>query len=170
MHDVPAFAAALQRVRRQAGLTYRELADRAHYSHAHLVRATSGKQLPTWDVTAAFLTGCGVPAELLPVWRRHWEAAVRDAQDVVELLRTAETLQDLGTALAALARPRSSRSLEQLTGIPRTTIQAWFQGARMPGRDRLDRLVRAVGATLAERAAVADALDRISSGRPRAAA
>ncbi|GAB2684322.1 helix-turn-helix transcriptional regulator [Kribbella swartbergensis] len=168
--DVEAFAGALRRVRQQAGLTYRELADQAHYSHAHLVRASGGKQLPTWDVTVAFLTGCGVPPELLPVWRRHWETAGRDAQDVVELLQAAETLEELGTALSALARPRSARSVEQLTGIPRTTIQAWFQGTRLPGRDRLDQLVRAVGATPTERTAVARALDRISSGRSRAAA
>ncbi|WP_433166131.1 helix-turn-helix domain-containing protein [Kribbella sp. CA-247076] len=168
MDDVEAFAAALQRVRRQAGLTYRELAEHAHYSHAHLVRATGGKQLPSWDVTAAFLAGCGVPADLMPVWRRRWDSVNRE--DVVELLRTAETLPELGAALAALARPRSSRNLEQLTGIPRTTIQAWFQGARLPGRDRLDRLIRAVGATPDERSAVAETLNRISSGRPRAAA
>jgi transcriptional regulator with XRE-family HTH domain len=170
MQEVQEFAAALQRVRRQARLTYRELADHAHYSHAHLVRATSGKHLPSWDVTAAFLTGCGVPADLMPVWRRRWEITSRGPHDVVELLRTAETLTDLGTALSALARPRSSRSVEQLTGIPRTTIQAWFQGSRLPGRDRLDRLVRAVGATPEERAAVAETLDRLTSGRSRAAA
>jgi transcriptional regulator with XRE-family HTH domain len=168
--DVEAFAGALRRLRQQAGLTYRELAEQAHYSHAHLVRASSGRQLPTWDVTVAFLTGCGVPPELLPVWRRQWETASRDAQDVVELVQAADTLEDLGTALSALARPRSARSLEQLTGIPRSTIQAWFQGARLPGRDRLDLLVRAVGATATERTAVAQALDRISSGRSRAAA
>ena len=110
-----------------------------------------------------------MPAELLPVWRRHWETASRDPQDVVELLRTAETLEDLGSALSALARPRSLRTLEQLTGIPRTTIQAWFQGTRLARRDRLDQLVRAVGATAEERAAVARALDRLSSGRCRAA-
>jgi transcriptional regulator with XRE-family HTH domain len=106
----------------------------------------------------------------MPVWRRHWETAGRGPQDVLELLRTAETLTDLGTALSALARPRSSRSLERLTGIPRTTLQAWFQGVRPPGRDRLDRLVRALGATPEERAAVAATLDRITSGRRRAAA
>ena len=167
--DVVAFAGALQRVRHQAGLTYRELADHAHYSHAHLVRATSGKQVPSWDVTTAFLTGCGVPAELLPVWRRHWESASRESQDFAELLQTAETLEDLGTALSALTRPHSLRTLEQLTGIPRTTIQGWLQGTRLAGRDRLDRLVHAVGATSAERAAAADALDRLSSGRSRAA-
>src|SRR5687768_972152 len=94
MQDVEAFAAALQRVRRQAGLTYRELADQAHYSHAHLVRATGGKHLPSWDVTAAFLAGCGVPADMMPVWRRRWETTSRGPQDVVELLRTADSLTE----------------------------------------------------------------------------
>ncbi|MGW6278253.1 helix-turn-helix domain-containing protein [Kribbella sp. NPDC055071] len=167
--DVAGFAAALQRVRCQAGVTYRELADRAHYSHAHLVRATSGRQLPTWEVATAFLAGCGVPAELLPVWRRHWEAASRDSRDVVGLLRVADSLEELGIALSALARPHSLRTLEQLTGIPRTTIQAWFQGTRLAGRDRLDQLVHAVGGTAGERTAAAAALDRLSSGRSRAA-
>lgn len=170
MQEVEAFAAALQRVRRQAGLTYRELAEHAHYSHAHLVRATGGTQLPSWEVTAAFLAGCGVPADLMPVWRRRWEATSRGPQDVVELLQTAETLEELGAALSAFARPRSLRTLEQLTGVPRTTIQGWFRGTRLANRDRLDRLVRALGAAPDERAAFARAIDRIGSGRSRAAA
>jgi transcriptional regulator with XRE-family HTH domain len=167
--DGEAFAGALQRVRQQAGLTYRELADHAHYSHAHLVRATNGRQLPSWDVTTAFLIGCGVPSELLPVWRRHWEAASRKPEDVSELLRTAQTPEHLGAALTALAGPRSLRTLARLTGIPRTTIQAWFRGTRLAQRDRLDQLVRALGATAEERAAFAGTLDRLSSGRLRAA-
>lgn len=169
VEDVAAFAAALQRVRRQAGLSYRQLADRAHYSHPHLIRATSGKHLPTWDVAAAYLTGCGLPPDLLPVWHRRWQQASRDPRDIVGLLENAENLEDLGVALAALARPRSLRALEQETGIPRATIQAWLQGTRLPGRDRLDHLVRTVGATPAERTAVAEALQRLSSGRLRPA-
>ena len=169
VEDVAAFAAALQRVRRQAGLSYRQLADRAHYSHPHLIRATSGKHLPTWDVAAAYLSGCGVPPDLLPVWHRRWQQASRDPRDIVGLLENAANLEDLGVALAALARPRSLRALEQETGIPRATIQAWLQGIRLPGRDRLDHLVRTVGATPAERAAVAEALERLSSGRLRPA-
>jgi transcriptional regulator with XRE-family HTH domain len=170
VEDVAAFAAALQRVRRQAGLSYRQLADRAHYSHPHLIRATSGTQLPTWEVAAAYLTGCGVPADLLPVWRRRWQQASRDPRDIVGLLENVENLDDLGVALAALARPRSLRTLEQQTGIPRATIQAWLRGTRLPGRDRLDHLVRTIGATPTERAAVADAVDRLDSGRARAVA
>ncbi|MFF0269142.1 helix-turn-helix domain-containing protein [Kribbella sp. NPDC004536] len=163
MEDVEEFGAALQRVRRNAGLTYRELADRAHYSHPHLIRATNGKHLPTWDVAAAYLTGCGVPADLMPVWRRRWEEASRDPRDVVVLLDEAETLEHLGAAVAALTRPRSLRALAQDTGIPRATIQAWLRGTRFPGRDRLDQLVRAVGGTREERAAVARTLDRLST-------
>jgi transcriptional regulator with XRE-family HTH domain len=169
VQNVEAFAAGLERVRRHAGLSYRQLAERAHYSHPHLIRATNGRQLPTWDVTVAFLTGCGVPPELLPVWRRHWETASRDPQDVLVLLRTAESVEDLGAALSALTRPRSLRTLEQLTDIPRTTIQAWLQGTRLAGRDRLDQLVRSIGVTPAERAAVAGAVERLSSGRLRPA-
>jgi transcriptional regulator with XRE-family HTH domain len=167
VQDVEDFAAALQRVRRHAGLTYRELADRAHYSHPHLIRATNGKQLPTWEVAAAFLTGCGVPADLMPFWRRRWEEASRDPRNILTLLERAGSLEDLGAAVAALARPRSLRALEQETGIPRATLQAWFQGTRLPGRDRLDHLVRLIGATPAERSAVAEAVERVSCGRPR---
>ncbi|WP_185759386.1 helix-turn-helix domain-containing protein [Kribbella jejuensis] len=163
MEDVEEFADALQRVRRNAGLTYRELAERAHYSHAHLIRATSGKQLPTWEVAAAYLTGCGVPADLMPVWRRRWEEAARDPRDVVALLEHAQTLEHLGAAVAVLTRPRSLRTLQQTTGIPRATIQAWLRGTRLPSRDRLDHLVRSVGGTPAERSAVARTLSRLST-------
>jgi len=167
VENVAAFAAALERVRRQAGLSYRQLSDRAHYSHPHLIRATSGKHLPTWDVAAAYLTGCGVPTDLLPVWHRRWQEASRDPRDIVGLLQNAANLEDLGAALAALARPHSLRMLEQQTGIPRATIQAWLQGTRLPGRDRLDHFVRSVGATPAERSAVAAAVERLSTERER---
>ncbi|HZX03526.1 helix-turn-helix transcriptional regulator [Kribbella sp.] len=166
MQDVEGFAAGLQRVRRHAGLTYRELAERAHYSHPHLIRTTSGKQLPTWEVAAAYLSGCGVPADLMPVWRRRWEEASRDPRDIVDLLDSADTLAELGAAVAALSQPRSLRVLEQETGIPRATIQAWLRGTRSPGRDRLDHLVRSVGATPEQRAAVSRALDRLTTAEP----
>ncbi|GAA0596153.1 transcriptional regulator [Kribbella sandramycini] len=160
--ELEAFAAALRRVRQEAGLTYRELADQAHYSHAHLVRAAGGKQLPSWPVAVAFLTGCGVPAEVLPIWRRHWEAAARDPQDVGALLRTASTPEDLGAALTALTRPRSLRSLERLTGVPRATLQSWLRGGRVPRPDRLDQFIQALGATRTERLAFSDCVDRLA--------
>jgi transcriptional regulator with XRE-family HTH domain len=167
--DVEAFAAALTRVRRHAGLSYRQLAERAHYSHPHLIRAANGKHLPSWEVAAAYLTGCGVPADLLPSWHHRWQAATRDPRDVTNLLRATRSTADLGQALAALTRPHSSRQLEQLSGIPRATIQAWLQGTRLPRRDRVDLLIRSVGATDDERAAVARAVQKLSCGRQQVA-
>jgi transcriptional regulator with XRE-family HTH domain len=72
-----AFAVQLRAVRERSGLTYRELAPLANYSHAHLVRAASGEDLPNWEVTKAFLVGCGVSAAQLARWKSHWEATKR---------------------------------------------------------------------------------------------
>ncbi|MGW1346057.1 AAA family ATPase [Kribbella sp. NPDC002412] len=43
-----------------AGLTYRELAARTPYSHAHMVRAAGGDELASWLVVRAYLVACGV--------------------------------------------------------------------------------------------------------------
>ena len=69
---VKLFATELRRVRAGAGLPYRELAKRAHYSHSSLVRAASGESLPTWDVTEAFLKACRTPRSELPAWQQLW--------------------------------------------------------------------------------------------------
>ena len=66
------FAKALRDLRAGApgAPTYRELAERARYSRTALSDAASGRRLPSWDVTAAFVTACGAdPQE----WRPRWE-------------------------------------------------------------------------------------------------
>ncbi|MFD7408664.1 helix-turn-helix domain-containing protein [Streptomyces sp. NPDC059866] len=65
-----AFANALRALRRQAGLSYRKLADRTPYSASTLFSAASGRSLPTQAVTLAFVSGCG---EDVALWQRLWE-------------------------------------------------------------------------------------------------
>ncbi|MBZ9644452.1 helix-turn-helix transcriptional regulator [Streptomyces sp. PSKA30] len=65
-----AFANELRALRRQAGLSYRKLADRTPYSASTLFSAASGRSLPTQDVTLAFVTGCGGD---VAAWQRIWE-------------------------------------------------------------------------------------------------
>ena len=89
---VKLFATELRRVRAGAGLPYRELAKRAHYSHSSLVRAASGESLPTWDVTQAFLKACRTPRSELPAWQQLWNV-------VDELTRPGRPL-DLGRELS----------------------------------------------------------------------
>ncbi|WP_073948054.1 helix-turn-helix domain-containing protein [Streptomyces kebangsaanensis] len=65
----------LREARDTAGVTLRELAQRAGYSAAALSAAESGRKAPTWDVTASFVKALGQD----PLhWRSLWEAASRD--------------------------------------------------------------------------------------------
>ncbi|GHJ37372.1 XRE family transcriptional regulator [Streptomyces sp. TS71-3] len=66
------FAERLRGVRRNAGNpTYRELAERAHYSVSTLSAAADGRRLPTLAVTLAYVGACGGD---LPEWERTWHA------------------------------------------------------------------------------------------------
>ncbi|MGH3753789.1 MAG: helix-turn-helix domain-containing protein [Pseudonocardiaceae bacterium] len=67
-----AFAVELRQLRELAGVTYRELAQRAHCSHGALCEAARGQRLPTWEVTQAFVKGCGGD---LQQWQARWQAA-----------------------------------------------------------------------------------------------
>lgn len=71
-------ALTLRELRRDAGVTYRELALLAHYDHTVLCRAAGGLWLPTWAVTEAFALGCGLAmcrsVDLRSI-RVYWDAA-----------------------------------------------------------------------------------------------
>ncbi|MEU6070634.1 hypothetical protein ABZ864_40890 [Streptomyces sp. NPDC047082] len=60
-------------------LSYKELAELAHYSTASLSLAASGKRMPSWEVTWAYVCGCDRNAKESD-WRPLWEAA-RDAEE-----------------------------------------------------------------------------------------
>ncbi|MFD7713183.1 XRE family transcriptional regulator [Streptomyces sp. NPDC059786] len=65
-------AARLRELRQRAGSpTYRQLAQRAHYSIAALSSAAGGRQLPTLAVTLAYVRSCGGDeGEWEAIWRR----------------------------------------------------------------------------------------------------
>jgi len=53
-------------------LTFRQLGEKANYSASRLSEAASGRMLPTWEVTSAFVLACGGAPE---DWRERWDAA-----------------------------------------------------------------------------------------------
>jgi hypothetical protein len=65
------FAQGLRDLRAHApgAPTYRTLAARARYSASALSDAASGRRLPSWEVTAAFVAACGGDTE---EWRQRW--------------------------------------------------------------------------------------------------
>ncbi|MFD5559062.1 helix-turn-helix domain-containing protein [Kitasatospora griseola] len=73
--DEPALgrlAAWLREQREQAGLTYREIADRTNYHHTTLQRAAKGQRLPSWAVVKAIATACDAD---LKTARKKWSHA-----------------------------------------------------------------------------------------------
>lgn len=77
--DGPAamFASELRKLRRAVGSpTYREMAGRAHCSPPSLSTAANGRQVPSWEMTQAFLRGCNVTSLVeLDQWRQRWGTA-----------------------------------------------------------------------------------------------
>jgi hypothetical protein len=76
-----ALAFALRKLREENGNpTYREMAQRAHYSASTLARAASGSSLPGRDLTLAYVRACGGDeAE----WARRWDdAAAQLGEDI----------------------------------------------------------------------------------------
>ncbi len=72
------FAADLRKVKEQAGSpTLRELARRAHYSLTTLSEATSGRKLPTLEVTLAYVRACGGDAA---DWEDRWRKLAEGQQ------------------------------------------------------------------------------------------
>jgi WD40 repeat protein/transcriptional regulator with XRE-family HTH domain len=76
---VQRFAWELRRLRQAAGQpSYRELAERVHYSPSVLSEAASGRALPSLAVTVAYARGCGGdPRE----WEERWRDAAGDGED-----------------------------------------------------------------------------------------
>jgi hypothetical protein len=67
---VAAFAHQLRQLRREAGNpSYRQLAERAHYSHTVISDAARGTRLATLPVTLAFVEACNGDLDL---WRARW--------------------------------------------------------------------------------------------------
>ncbi|WP_165986294.1 helix-turn-helix transcriptional regulator [Streptomyces sp. YIM 98790] len=76
--DVPDGLAALckllRELRREAGLTIKELSARCHYAPATLSAAASGAKLPTWPVVWQFAQACD-PRASHAFWQEAWVTA-----------------------------------------------------------------------------------------------
>jgi transcriptional regulator with XRE-family HTH domain len=174
------FALQLRHARDLAGKPpYRVMAERARYSHAHLVRAADGKKLPNWSVVRAYLEACGISgSKALKPWLQLWVATGkmpvatrpgngrrRAGEARLHDLGAITTPAEFGEHLRAFCdrtKPRTLRELEELSGIGKTTLADWFNGARLPSWTRLYRLATLVGANQAE-------LDELRMARERVA-
>src|SRR5579883_1143932 len=91
-------------------------------------------------------------------------AKVRSVEDLAELLRTLRRRH----ARAHRDNDLTYRELARLTGWSRAAIAEYFTARTLPPTDRLDSLLKVLGATPAELRALADARDRVEEYQRRA--
>ncbi|MEU4192922.1 helix-turn-helix transcriptional regulator [Kribbella sp. NPDC026611] len=168
---VAEFAYRLRQARRRSGLTYRELADRTPYSHAHLVRAAKGDQLPSWLVARAYLAACGVTGpQNLKLWEQLWIAAAKTEASNLNRriggsLRHITTAAGFGEHLRDFSNRHQRHTLRELqtkTGIGKSTLGEWFTGARLPSVARLYHFAGVLGATQREQTELRQVRDRLA--------
>jgi len=179
---VAEFASLLRAQRQRAGITYRELATRTRrpgtmlpYSHAHMVRAAKGDELPSWPVAKAYLVGCGITS---PRYLRLWEALWDAANDAVAAIKDPDhgssgslqhvtTLLGFGEHLRTLSERgglTGLRAIAAATGVPKSTLSEWFSGQRLPSLNRLYDFAEALGATPKEQSELWQVRNRLAEG------
>ncbi len=108
------FAEGLRQLRRRADISYRDLARRVGVSPSALSQAASGRKLPTWKVTQAFVKGCGGDEK---VWYQQWYQVQRELNSRQVNTPNGQVLQATptgGTADDAAAGDRRSPALSKI--------------------------------------------------------
>lgn len=72
---VQRLAHELRELRKEAGLTYREMAQASGRGASTLSRAAAGEQLPAWPVVRAYVEACRGD---VGVWEERWRAALEE--------------------------------------------------------------------------------------------
>jgi hypothetical protein len=120
---VAQFALALRAARDAIGKPkYRNMAKTAGVSSGALSKAASGKRVPTWQTTKAYLRACRVLSEAdLAVWHAKWEQMVAAAN-------AARVAERAARGEAPLARQPADRLMGSLRRM-------WSKGRPGGGAD-----------------------------------
>ncbi|MEU6394749.1 helix-turn-helix domain-containing protein [Streptomyces sp. NPDC046939] len=134
------FAYELRKLRQEAGgLTYRELARRAHYSATALSQAAAGEQLPSLAVALAYVKACGGDLE---EWERRWKEASEESAS----LGLHETGQSPYQGLARFEPDHHDRFFgrdELIAEVRRMTAEHRFSAVLGPSGSGKSSLLRA---------------------------
>ncbi|MFE0492946.1 hypothetical protein ACFYZI_41945 [Streptomyces griseorubiginosus] len=87
-------------------MSYALLSERTHYSTASLSLGASGKRVPTWELTWAYVCGCDSNAQE-DYWKPLWEAA-RDSEGVPPAATPPEAEASGADAPRRSRRPQAS--------------------------------------------------------------
>jgi transcriptional regulator with XRE-family HTH domain len=151
-------ASWLRATRREAGVTYAQLAQRTLFSAATLARAASGQSVPKPEVVVAFAEGCGGDVRAAKyMWKRAFHDRVQ-ANDGRRRTRTVHIslvrdFSELHEAMLDLYRGEGAPSYRELDSrarsrgdrIPRSTLGRFLNRTNVPSRGFVIAFSRACG-------------------------
>ncbi len=149
------FAGELRRMRKRAKLTYRELSAKTGRSPSTLTAAADGKQLPSWQVTLAWIQECGGDRDtVLRLYERACAETGRPAPGPdlsgeeppdPATASTAEEFLGRMIRLRVWAGDPSLRTMNQRSSgrLPPSTISEALRRDSLPRRDLVLDYVRA---------------------------
>ncbi|WP_405886853.1 helix-turn-helix transcriptional regulator [Streptomyces longwoodensis] len=114
----------LRDMRRRAGWTYEQLAERAGYSASHLKRAADGRRLPDRFVVQAYARACLVDDRVYRDWFRARDLHTEAAEAIARAQRA-------GRLPTVTPKPQFVRDCADLSGALR---DAWTRAARPTAR------------------------------------
>lgn len=107
-----AFAHELRKLRTAAGEpSFDAMASRANWSKTQLHAATTGKCMPTWDTTEAFLRACKMPDDKMAEWRQIWQRHEAN----MTVFKTTTQYEPIGEASTQL--PHQGRQISLLLAL-----------------------------------------------------
>ncbi|MFF3090531.1 helix-turn-helix domain-containing protein [Streptomyces nojiriensis] len=154
--------------RRQAGLTYRDMAARAVFSPVTFSRAATGERIPRLPVVEAYAQICGAPVdEARRLWRSARHAEYRQVHPDSSgsgrglnasrpaLIREPAEMMTALQALYIKAGAMPIKEMERRAGghgrLPHSTVHRMLRGRSMLGMDQLASLLQVCEVPLVER-------------------
>ncbi|MFJ2342408.1 helix-turn-helix domain-containing protein [Streptomyces antimycoticus] len=151
-------ASWLRTTRREAGITYEQLAQRTPFSAATLARAASGQSVPKLEVAVAFAEECGGDASAAEyLWTRAFRDRVQVSggrgQTRTVHISFVRDFSELHEAMLYLYRREGAPSYRELDSrarsrgerIPRSTLGRFLNRANVPSRGFVIAFSRACG-------------------------
>ncbi|MCX5232966.1 helix-turn-helix domain-containing protein [Streptomyces sp. NBC_00233] len=97
-------ASSLRQVKETSTLSYRALGEAAHYSAASLSQAASGRKLPTWAITWAYVKACDPDADR-DHWHSLWESAAQAQAELAAAQDAADFPEEETSFIPGQGRP-----------------------------------------------------------------
>lgn len=146
LHTLDALVGGLRALKDQSGLSFRDIADRSHFSRSTISEAMAGRRMPSLETVLAIVRACGGDeAAWHAQWQRTFELVDREVERVDP--EQVSTRAELVAALREMRGERSYSDLASASGdlLSSSTLSDMLSGRTTPTWETLRAYLFACG-------------------------